>query len=99
MEKRKTPSPSVIFRYLNIFHDPQQEKLRVEGKAFIPLPNEHLHSFVDINKDFVAAVQKHSPCTEATIDQDATLVATQKKDALFSYKEYSAYQPFNTWWS
>ena len=30
---------------------------------------------------------------------DATLVETQKKDALFSYKHYKAYQPMNTWWA
>ena len=99
-EKHRTvPSPSVIFRYLSVFHNTEQEKFRVEGKAFIPLPNEQLLSLVNINKDFAASVQKHSPCSEATIDQDATLAATQKKNALFSYKGYSAYQPFNTWWA
>ena len=30
---------------------------------------------------------------------DATLVQTQKEDALFSYKGYKAYQPFNVWWA
>jgi hypothetical protein len=29
---------------------------------------------------------------------DATLVATNKIDALFSYKGFKAYQPLNTWW-
>jgi hypothetical protein len=29
---------------------------------------------------------------------DAMLVATNKIDALFSYKGYKAYQPLNTWW-
>ena len=52
-----------------------------------------------INGDFIASVQKHNFCTEATLDQDATLAATQKKDALFSYEGYKAYQPFTTWWA
>ena len=30
---------------------------------------------------------------------DATLVETHKEDALFSYKGYKAYQPFNTYWA
>lgn len=34
----------------------------------------------------------------ATLDMDATLVATNKTDALFCYKGYKAYQPLNTWW-
>ncbi len=39
------------------------------------------------------------PHREATLDTDATLVETQKEDALFSYKGYKAYQPFNVWWA
>ena len=30
---------------------------------------------------------------------DATLVETDKSDALWSYKGFQAYQPLNTWWS
>ena len=30
---------------------------------------------------------------------DATLIETGKKDALFSYKGYKAYQPLNTYWA
>jgi len=30
---------------------------------------------------------------------DATLISTNKIDALFSYKGDKAYQPLNTWWS
>ncbi len=33
------------------------------------------------------------------MDNDATLVETQKKEALFSYEGYKAYQPFNVWWA
>jgi hypothetical protein len=30
---------------------------------------------------------------------DATVVETEKEDALFSYKGYKAYQPHNVWWA
>jgi hypothetical protein len=30
---------------------------------------------------------------------DATLVETQKEEALFGYKGFKAYQPFNVWWA
>jgi hypothetical protein len=30
---------------------------------------------------------------------DATLVETLKKEALFSYKGFRAYQPLNVWWA
>ena len=96
---RSVPSPSALFRYLEAFHDPLEEKKREKGKAFIPAPNRHLQGLVKVNRDFVASVQKRRPRADATLDMDATLVETQKEDALFSYKGYKAYQPFNVWWA
>ena len=96
---RSLPSPSALFRYLEAFHHAEEEKKREKGKAFIPAPNEHLQGLMKVNRGFVASIQKHRPKTEATLDADATLVHTQKEDALFSYKKYKAYQPFNVWWA
>jgi hypothetical protein len=98
-QHRSVPSPSAIFRYLEAFHDPLEEKKREKGTAFIPAPNEHLQRLVRVNRDLVASIQKRRPKTEATLDGDATLAETQKEDALFSYKGHKAYQPFNTWWA
>jgi hypothetical protein len=44
-------------------------------------------------------LQKRDIQKIATLDQDATLVSTAKRDVLFSYKGYKSYQPLNTWWS
>jgi hypothetical protein len=96
--KRSVPSPSSVFRYLSAFHDPLQEKLREDGKAFIPAANEHLSGFSKVNRDFLRSVQKHHPQETATLDMDATLVATNKLEAFFCYKGYRSYQPINTWW-
>lgn len=98
-QHRSVPSPSAVFRYLEVFHDPDEEKKRERGKAFIPAPNQHVQGLVRVNRDFVASIQKHRPKTEATLDCDATLVETLKRLALFSYKGYRAYQPFNVWWA
>jgi len=98
-EKTRTvPSPSSIFRYLARFHDMEQEELRQPGKAFIPTPNEHLQGLVKINKELSAFSGFQNSRSTATLDMDATLVSTNKIDALFSYKGYKAYQPLNTWW-
>ena len=96
--KRSVPSPSSVFRYLSTFHDPEQEKLRKDGKAFIPAANEYLSGFAKVNRDFLRAFQKHHPQETATLDMDATLVETNKAEALFCYKGFKSYQPFNTWW-
>lgn len=91
-------SSSPVFRYLSAFHDQQQEEKRQQGHAFIPTPNEHLQALGKINQDFIASVQSRSPQTQATIDMDATLVGSEKEQALWSYKHYKAYQPFNVYW-
>jgi hypothetical protein len=96
---RTVPSPSSIFRYLAQFHDEQQEGQRQPGKAFIPLSNEHLKGFAGINKDMAAFSSHRQSGQSATLDMDATLVATSKADALFCYKGYRSYQPLNTWWA
>jgi hypothetical protein len=96
---RSVPSSSAIFRYLAEFHDADQEGLREPGKAFIPKPNEGLKGLCRANRDLVGFVQHNRPEPTATLDMDATLVETDKSDALWCYKGYRAYQPFNTWWA
>lgn len=97
---RNFPSPSAVFRCLARFHDPEQEKLRDHAeKAFIPRTNAHLEGLSRVNTDFVAFVQSCSPETIATLDMDATLGASEKREALFCYKGFKAYQPANTYWA
>ena len=96
---RNVPSSSAVFRYLSEFHDRDQEGLRERGKAFIPLANEALKGLCKVNKDLVGFVQKNQAEQTATLDMDATLLETEKADALWCYEGYLAYQPFNTWWA
>ena len=99
-KNRSVPSPSAAFRYLSNFHDPEQEKLRkkTDIKAFIPAPNEHLKGLEQINKDICGSLNLVSPQKTATLDMDATLVETNKNNALWCYKGFKSYQPLNTWW-
>ena len=93
------PSSSAVFRYLAEFHDRDQEGLRQPGKAFIPLANEALKGLCKVNKDLVGFVQKNQAEQTATLDMDATLLETEKADALRCYEGYPSYQPINTWWA
>ena len=97
--KVSVPSPSSVSRYLNHFHDPEQEKFRERGSSFIPVPNEHLRALIQLRGDFVASVQRRSPQEVATLDLDATLVETNKREALYCYKGHKAYQPLNVYWA
>ena len=67
-------------------------------KAFIPGASEPLLALGKINADLISFVQQNSPSKFATIDIDATLVPTNKKEALYCYKNFKAYQPLNAWW-
>jgi len=96
---RTAPSPTAVREYLAEFHDRGQECLRQPHSAFIPEPTEALGGLVKTNGEFVAAVQRHSPESTATLDMDATLSETHKNEALYCYKHYKAYQPLNFYWA
>jgi hypothetical protein len=96
---RTFPSPTSVREYLELFHDPEQEKTRQPHTAFIPDPCKLLWALVLLNRVFAAAVQRRSPQKSATLDMDATLVETLKKAALYCYKKFKAYQPLNVYWA
>jgi hypothetical protein len=97
--KRAVPSPSAVFRYLLTFDNPEEEKKRVVGRAFIPAPNQHLRALGWVNADLLRYGQQKSPERQATLDQDASVVETHKEDALFCYLGYKAYQPLTIYWA
>ena len=96
---RSVPSSSAVFRYLAEFHDKDQDSLREPGTAFIPVANEVLKGLCTVNKDMVGFVETNHAQREATLDMDATVLDTEKADALRCYKGCRAYQPLNTWWA
>ncbi len=97
--KRAVPSPSVVFRYLSAFDNPEEEAKRTAGRAFIPAPNEHLQALDGVNEDLLQFAQKKSPQWQATLDQDASLIETSKAEALYDYEGEKAYQPLTTYWA
>lgn len=96
--ERAVPSPSAVFRYLGAFHDGQEEQKRVPHAAFIPSPNEHLRGLGRVNAGILAFDQAHAPEETATLDMDATLIETHKREALRGYEGYRAYQPLDVYW-
>ena len=95
---RAFASASPVFRYLAAFHDPEQEEKRQAHRAFIPKANKNLKALRKVNRDLVAFAQSRSPQSQATLDMDATLVGSEKNQALWCYQHHKAYQPFNVYW-
>ena len=53
----------------------------------------------DANRALLGFIQSHRPVAAATLDMDATLIETHKREALYCYKKFKAYQPLNCWWA
>ena len=98
-QRRSVPSPSAVFRYLEGFHDETQEAERPQAGAFIPRPGAGLVGLRRVHAGLLAFAQRHAPQTTATLDIDATLVASEKREARFCYQKFRAYQPVNVWWA
>jgi Transposase DDE domain group 1 len=71
----------------------------VAGTAFIPPVTEPLRCLWRVNQALLDLIQMHLPARAATLDMDATLIETHKRDALPCYKGFKAYQPLNCWWA
>jgi len=98
-KQRAFPSTAVIHRYLLQFHNEPEEQNRSIKTAFIPAPNKLMQKLLSINSALIDYSQQNNPHEIATLDQDATLSTTHKNTALYCYKKYKAYQPFNTYWA
>src|ERR1700675_3836806 len=95
---RAMPSPSALLGWLERFHDWASPKA-VAGTAFIPAVTAELRGLWRVNQALLEFLQKHQGAASATLDMDATLIETHKRDALFCYKHFKAYQPLNCWWA
>lgn len=97
--KRTFPAATQIATFLEACHDESSEDLRGSGKAYIPAVTEPLSSLRALNTSLVGRLQCCSAQSTATLDGDATLVETHTQTALYGYKGYRAYQPYNVWWA
>src|ERR1700688_4379487 len=93
---RAMPSPSALLGWLERFHDWASPKA-VAGTAFIPAVTAELRGLWRVNQALLEFLQKHRAAASATLD--ATLIETHKRDALFCYQKFKAYQPLNCWWA
>jgi hypothetical protein len=52
-----------------------------------------------VNQALLGFLQTHRRLAVATLDMDATLIETHKREALPCYKGFKAYQPLTCWWA
>lgn len=101
-------SPAQAKDFLYRFHqhadgrplsDEDDAVLSVAGQAQIRPEGPGLTALVELTDAVVKALQAESPRPTATLDVDATLVASRKVQALRSYEGYRAYQPQMALWA
>ena len=60
---------------------------------------EPIRALWQVNRALLGFLQTHRRASVATLDMDATLIETHKREALPCYKGFKAYQPLNCWWA
>jgi hypothetical protein len=100
---RELPSEQVLWTYLNAFHDEallnEAQGCRRPGLvAYIPGENEALSALGRVNVALAQTVATRNRIARATLDHDATVVESRKREAKAHYKGGRGYQPSVLYW-
>lgn len=96
--RRTIPSPESLRSFLNRFHDEEAIAARVAHTAFVPKESLALIGLGAVHRVLLGAVQKRAPVKQATLDVDATIIESEKREALPVYEGGTGYQPLQVWW-
>ena len=91
------PSPSAVRKWLNEFHNGDEDGERGMGKAFIPEENGSLKGLGKVLSRLFAFAVTGAPRKHITLDQDATFIETEESGANWNYKGQKSYQALNTY--
>jgi len=92
------PSEQVLWTYFNAFHDDAlveeaRGRLHAGEVAYIPSENGPLCALGQVNVALAQAVAIRNGITRATLDHDATVCESHKREAKAHYKDGRGYQP------
>jgi hypothetical protein len=94
------PAPETARQWLDQFHDEELMSERPTQGSFLPAESSGLAGLREVNKRVIEAyVEAVKPKKEVTLDVDAHLVETSKRDARYCYDGYKAYQPIEVEWA
>ena len=99
------PSPRAALEFLYQFHDEEkiaEAKLRrkPEEIAYIPEETAELQGLELVNRILVQRLGSRCPDQRiATVDQDATMIESHKREALRAYEGERGYQPMLAVWA
>lgn len=99
------PSPEAAWNFLRAFHEEKKieeaQQRRLPGeKAYIPEESAPLAGLGRVNRALVQRLGER--CADqrvATVDQDATIIESRKREALATYEGERGYQPMLAVWA
>jgi hypothetical protein len=98
------PSAEAARKFLYEFHDEakmqeSRAQLSLDNRSVIPGENAPLRGLAEVNREFIAEFGRR--CTDqkiATVDQDATIIESHKREAQMTYEGEPGYQPILAVW-
>jgi len=95
----RVSSPEAARVFLNAFHQEEGLEGRVPHQAFIPEETELLEGLGSVQKELIGKATREASCWKATIDLDATVIESQKREAYWTYLGEKGYQPVVAYWA
>jgi hypothetical protein len=98
------PAADALRTFLYAFHDDKLIQQAQAGRAkdqvaYIPEENAALQGLGRVNVELVCRVAAQGRCMRATLDHDATIQESHKREAQFHYKGGRGYQPSVIYWA
>ncbi len=98
------PGADALRTFLYEFHADEliaaaQAARKAEQVACVPGENAALGQLAEVNRALVHRVSRLGTCTRATLDHDATIVESHKREAQPHYKGGRGYQPAAVYWA
>ena len=99
------PSPAAALQFLYAFHGTEKieeakQRRLPDQIAYIPEETRPLEGLGRVNRDLVQRCGERCPDQRiATVDQDATIIESHKREALPTYEGVRGYQPMLAVWA
>lgn len=98
LDRRRWPSADTLGRFLEAAHELPGWQAGSLGAPLVPVESARLKVLAEANRVLVGALQRRRGWSTATIDHDATIIESSRREALFHYDGGRGYQPWIAYW-
>lgn len=94
----KVPAPESARFFVNTFQEEENLLGRLPHEAFIPKETQELVGLEKVNRDLISKATRGKAPWLATLDLDATIIESDKREAFYTYLGDRGYQPVIAYW-